>query len=434
MTALSVLPVSPATASASGWSAPQKVDQSLQFVSCPTSTFCLATNGSVGVDTFNGQSWSPGPATPDIVTSLSCTSATFCVALGQDNEVFTYDGQSWSASQTLSSASNVAIQSLSCGSSSPCMAVGSQTASGTTSDVAWVYDGQSWQSTPSFGSFVGGNELGTMAVPCAGAFCAAGDYKGQLSTFANGAWSATSAAHSGYPVGISCVSSQFCLASLRDGSTYAFNGSSWSSAGSYMAPLLVSCVSSSICLGTGGTVGYYDGSSWTQESTIPAVDVSCASATFCVAVDSGGNAYSFSGLATGGSGGGGNQSQPGPPKIAFARLSASVARHGGLTNVGLICGASAACAGTLKLTVRERVHERKRVHGRLKTITKTVTVIIARAGYRLAAGSTGSVRLRLKSAVVKLIGRAGKVGLRASASASISGGSTTSTMLRLRVG
>jgi hypothetical protein len=91
---------------------------------------------------------------------------------------------------------------------------------------------------------------------------------------------------------------------VTSGLAYVYNGSSWSSQGSmgitdgattnFGVP---SCVSSSFCLDTMG--GEYNGTSWTPPPTVgpngaffsysSVYGVSCASSSFCVAVDNQGD-------------------------------------------------------------------------------------------------------------------------------------------------
>ena len=95
---------------------------------------------------------------------------------------------------------------------------------------------------------------------------------------------------------VSCTSPSFCLATGRDGSA-TFNGSTWTrSAG---AGLRVSCATPQFCVAASyQNAQVFNGRSWSRSSFHPAADiyaVSCASATFCVAGDSAGAAYSFDG-------------------------------------------------------------------------------------------------------------------------------------------
>jgi hypothetical protein len=137
----------------------------LTSVSCVSSTFCMAVGTSdYGFDRFDtllgpiatfaerwdGSAWTilPTPAvsgSPRLV-SLSCASSTFCVAVGSTETdggrnthalLETWDGTAWTSQATpLGSARSGALSGVSCASSSFCFAVG-------TSGLSW--NGTSWR-------------------------------------------------------------------------------------------------------------------------------------------------------------------------------------------------------------------------------------------------------------------------------------------------
>lgn len=92
---------------------------------------------------------------------------------------------------------------------------------------------------------------------------------------------------------LSCPSSDFCAAVDAEGDITTWNGSSWSTPQSVDAvtALSVSCVSASFCLVTdnAGDVLTWNGAEWSAAQTIdPGAglgSVSCASNTFCAAID-----------------------------------------------------------------------------------------------------------------------------------------------------
>jgi hypothetical protein len=88
---------------------------------------------------------------------------------------------------------------------------------------------------------------------------------------------------------------------------YAYSGGTWSPSGPLATAdggpvhlTSVSCATATSCTATGGTNGYaYSGGTWArgvfvQHSKKKITAISCASADFCVAVDAGGNAYTYS--------------------------------------------------------------------------------------------------------------------------------------------
>ena len=83
------------------WSGQEPVDANgqLDSISCPSATFCLASDAGGSVVTWNGAAWS-GPnrvipaATeyPGIGTTVSCPSPQFCMVLNSDGDYATYSG------------------------------------------------------------------------------------------------------------------------------------------------------------------------------------------------------------------------------------------------------------------------------------------------------------------------------------------------------
>jgi hypothetical protein len=82
---------------------------SLESVSCPSPTFCVAGDSLGRALFFDGFTWStPQQAAPAVAGSdigvISCASATFCAAGDGNGEVFVYNGSGWSAPYTLDPA------------------------------------------------------------------------------------------------------------------------------------------------------------------------------------------------------------------------------------------------------------------------------------------------------------------------------------------
>ncbi len=110
--------------------------------------------------------------------------------------------------------------------------------------------------------------------------------------------------------GVSCVSSQFCVAVDLAGNSYLYSGSSFSGpyevnpsasqTDSTVSLTSVSCASTSFCLAvSNNATAYYttNGTLWTPTSstgdTNPLTSVSCVSTTYCAAVDDNGNFLSY---------------------------------------------------------------------------------------------------------------------------------------------
>lgn len=151
----------------SSWSAPVSVgpkDSESAFVSCVSTSFCVATYSAGSVSHYNGSSWSPlavvSPSTYLLnvscvsdtfcmaayrgerayeynngaweeftkvgkgwLTAVSCTAETFCMMIGNNDEVMAFNGSSWSEATNL--GNEVFFQTLSCASSTFCVAAGS---------------------------------------------------------------------------------------------------------------------------------------------------------------------------------------------------------------------------------------------------------------------------------------------------------------------
>jgi len=195
----------------------------------------------------------------------------------------------------------VAISSMSCSSSSFCMAV-------STAGQVLVFQDGSWGPPVQLG-----DSATAGLVSCApGGFCvvtALGASLGEtlVFTYDAGAWSAPVTVPDFDITDVSCASSSFCLAVDNGGDVLDYNGSSWTSPESIGAsgnahPLAdVSCVTSAFCaaVDTSGNLLTIDGTSVisdTPENVFPPnspLSVSCASTTFCVATG-GGMAVTFS--------------------------------------------------------------------------------------------------------------------------------------------
>jgi hypothetical protein len=152
------------------------------------------------------------------------------------------------------------------------------------------------------------------AVSCAAGttFCSVTDDSGGAYTLSGETLSArTQVAANGFDA-VSCPTPSFCMAIDALGNTFRFSGGGWAPAGelgslsSTLSDLQVSCVSSQFCLatlpGSGNNEDYYvyTGSSWSTASVLEssgAVEsgLSCTSISFCVATDTSDNTLKFNG-------------------------------------------------------------------------------------------------------------------------------------------
>jgi hypothetical protein len=226
--------------------------------------------------------------------SVSCISTTSCVAVGAsidntnlDSLAMAWDGTTWTILTTPSEASSDdLLVSVSCASPTSCVAVGKQDDAGTDQSFAMSWDGSAWT---------------TAVVPSVGA-------------------------DDNFLEAVSCVSATFCVAvgASFDGTKYqtliaTWNGNAWAIAVSpnegsdsnFLSS--VSCTSAMSCAAVGQYVDgslvlktlavMWDGASWTIVPTPnnnPGIDpnrlvsVSCVSPTSCFAIGSTG----FGGIET----------------------------------------------------------------------------------------------------------------------------------------
>jgi hypothetical protein len=195
-------------------------------------------------------------------------------------------------------------QSISCPSSTLCVAVG-------TNGYAQAFNGSSW-GTPRFidpSLNLSGSGLTSISCPSA-SFCGTVDQAGYALTFNGGSWTPRiQFDKTGNALtSVSCASASFCVAGDDGGNGFVYNGASWS------GPITIdhtsnqesiggiACPSASFCVAVGeaGSVetSTDGGAAWTSPPEIigsnDLTSVSCPSTTFCVAVDAGGNAYTYS--------------------------------------------------------------------------------------------------------------------------------------------
>ena len=238
--------------------------------------------------------------------SISCPSATFCAATEQDS-VLTYDGSSWSRPiQVVTANPEAGLSSVSCGSTSLCVAVG-EAQLPRSFTFASVYDGKGWSRPVQLER----TEDGPDSVSCPSAtFCMVVTALGKAFTYNGTSWSApvTVVSHPSFTLNsVSCPSAVFCVAVGEHDEVVTYANGTWAapSAISQEASWLrsVSCASASLCVtvSLSGKYATYDGTTWSALTTIDSqgdlTGVSCAAATFCAAVDVDGNAFSYNGSA-----------------------------------------------------------------------------------------------------------------------------------------
>jgi hypothetical protein len=290
----------------------------LDGVSCASSSFCVAVGYSGFsqepslVETWNGSSWtivpSPNPLGFDfaVLNGVSCVSSSFCVAVGyyyagvaEETLVETWNGSSWNItpSPNPTGFNSTILFGVSCASPSFCQAVGEYDPDGS-SEVTLIesWNGSSWTVTPTPIARVARGNNYLNGVSCVSSnFCmAVGATPGnETVTWDGTSWSVTGnpSRYGGALTGVSCTSASFCaavgwnrsgvLAELYEGTQWKVSSAPIppGSNGSYF--YAVTCSSPSLCVAAGdflnqnsqgqGFVESYNGSSWSvAPNQIPA--------------------------------------------------------------------------------------------------------------------------------------------------------------------
>jgi hypothetical protein len=261
----------------------------LVSVSCAGHGFCAATTAGgdprgldpgehpVLVRRTAAGPWSvPPDGTPGVLTAVSCTSPVFCLALGSAAGAQRWDGHRWSPAPAPGhpEPGRSGLQQLSCTSPSFCLAVGFTAGlSGRAEYSTW--NGRAW-------------------TPLAAAPSPPGTSQSELDS-------------------VSCASARFCVAAgtvvtagtLKVRALVEMrNGTAWTIASPHMlasfSPAVsVSCAAATACMAVWGGTGHaraqwWDGTAWTGAAFAPAapgftrsiVAVSCPSAVSCTAAGS----------------------------------------------------------------------------------------------------------------------------------------------------
>jgi uncharacterized repeat protein (TIGR01451 family) len=235
---------------------------------------CLSGEQTTSTSSSTTVQWSDwsGPvgsdnSTPENLISVSCVSTSFCMGVDRGGDAVTYNGSAWSARSLV------------------------------------------------FAGFPGyfGAEL--RQVSCVSTtFCVASDDDGSVFIYNGVSWSPPDpVTNSPFNMGVSCASTTFCVAIGEDGggTGYVYNGSTWTQKtvdtnpnSGFTGVESVSCaLGTDFCAGIdnmGSAVVTTDGGAiWTSSSIDgnpqPTASVSCATATYCLAVDNYGDAFTFNG-------------------------------------------------------------------------------------------------------------------------------------------
>jgi hypothetical protein len=188
------------------------------------------------------------------LASISCPTSSFCVALGGQpvTDALIFQNGSWGSPSTIDS--NGGLTSVSCSSDLYCVAVDN-----TGNEV--TYDNGTWSAPAAIDT--GGTGIGSVSCPASttvpAPFCVAVDIAGNALIDQGGTWGKPTPVASGVLwVSVSCASASFCMTvglgvsgQTLTGEASSYNGTSWSSpttvasGGTFMDS--VSCPSSSFC-------------------------------------------------------------------------------------------------------------------------------------------------------------------------------------------
>ena len=273
-------------------------------VSCPTATFCAATDQTGSVAIYNGSGWKvqTPPITPPGVglVAISCTSAKFCMAADDDGGEYGSGAYTWTGSYWSGSLPGLYLTSVSCTSATFCVALGYLN----TGVFASVWNGSSWGTQTEIDSA----SPAAGQVSCASPdFCAAVDANGNAMIFNGQSWSSPDPIDPGVvePLAtVSCPTATFCTAMDGYGQAFTYAGGAWSAAVGVEADAgvtSVSCTSATFCAAadlSGNVVTFYNGTWSAPQNIDPQSDsnyygftgISCATVAFCAAVDYDGNA------------------------------------------------------------------------------------------------------------------------------------------------
>lgn len=417
----------------------QVVADGFDAVSCPTSSFCMAIDGTGGTFKYSGGSWSPvatlgslSSETTDL--QVSCASAQFCVAAlpgsGSDENYYTYNGASWTGPSVLESTG--AVESgLSCTSSNFCVAAD-------TSDRTEKFNGSSWVASQRHG--IGTSVDDQFSVSCAGTFCLADSFEdGSTYVTSDGTtWSAGSnlkdpdtGTGGGGPT--SCTSSTMCVVVDLSGvgNTYA------------LPDTLVTQPSLAGSATVGGTISLTSGTAANPDTSVVDLFQRCLGGCTPLAgtpyttttADEGASIQDFEttgvgldlegpfasnavgpigspstnadGSATGGSGGGGTSAQPPAGGATPHPLAASIGTakvSGTSVHVAVSCPAasSASCTVKVVLVITEKLSGSKGVGlSARKRTTRKVTLGTASA--TLQPGTHSQLTVSLNGAGRRLL-------------------------------
>jgi hypothetical protein len=292
------------------WDTPVQAEHARAFngllrVSCASTTLCFGVDGDGRVTRFDGSSWSkPAPVASGVtLEALSCPNTTFCMALG--NRVARWDGARWHVS-ALPMTANRMQTTLSCTSAAFCMATFVRTSG---ASVAWKYAKGTW----TYSAWLSHLNSESVSVSCSSRyFCMAVGDPIDYERWDGTTWHAAPIETVGTlePASVSCNSRERCVMagpSITASESEEWDGHAWGHLRTFEAAppqefAALSCSGVAMkCLaldGMGDATWYYD-HAWNGNVRVDAgwgvlTGVSCGS-TMCVVADTPGGFVKTSG-------------------------------------------------------------------------------------------------------------------------------------------
>ena len=287
-------------------------DHRVVNISCPTNGWCMAVDSSGNAINYSGGAWhtpvlvDPGSTVhADLglgeFDAVSCPTKTFCMAVSNLDGYTIYNGARWSNIQWPPLGIGNTLHAVSCGSPKFCDAEVDNSG-----DQAQWNSG-TWSETTEDQSLNVRIGQGPSNVSCAPSstteYCVYIDNYNHYAVYDNGTWvnRGSKLFAATYVAEVSCSAVRRCGAIDDNGDAITYNGSVWSSSSlvdplgeSAGAPADLSCVTGFCAAGDfGGNVIYDNAGSWSAPLAVDQghiTAVSCASNTFCVAVDFSGHA------------------------------------------------------------------------------------------------------------------------------------------------
>ena len=258
--ALLGVPAGAGAAAPLSWSAGPSIGSAVDGLSCPTSSFCLAVDGTGDVlegDPLSG-SWRTADTLTSALVSISCASESVCFAVDEAGEVLSSSDPTDAAAWSKPEAIGEPLRSISCASQSLCVAIdqaGGVLASSDPAGGASAWQQVRFDSASPLADVSCAPSGLCVAVGEAGAVIASGDPVSPSPT-----WELTSISTEALS-SVSCVSTGLCVATEHGGAARASDDPTglspdWSSSTiGHVEPTAISCVAEGFCIAAAGSKG-----------------------------------------------------------------------------------------------------------------------------------------------------------------------------------